>query len=160
MQKVLSFHRVVGTLSGLLVMVLMFLILIDVIGRKFFNQPLLGAVEVSTLILSWILFVPLAYALVQGIHVRVTMVLGRLSPRRRLVAEVIIAALCLTFFVMAVYAGWNGFWISFSARENMAAPFWIPLWLAKMALPIGCFLMAMQLAIGLVNYIRQLGRRV
>ncbi len=159
MQKILSIHKKLATIFGLLVMVLMFLIVVDAGGRFLFNQPLSGGVEMSRVVLAWILFLPLAYALVQGTHVRVTMLIMRLPHRLHLAAEVLVAILSLLFFGLAIYAGWGQFWDSFIVGEDMGAPIWIPFWLAKLALPLGCLLIAAQLGIGLAANLRQLGRR-
>ena len=159
MQKILSIHRVLASILGLLIIVLMFIIVVDTGGRFLFDQPLSGAVEISRVVLAWILFLPLAYALVQGTHIQVTMLLMRLRHWFRLVAEVIIVVLSLLYFGLAVYAGWGQFWESFRVGEDMGAPIWIPFWIAKAAVPIGCLLIAAQLGIGLVVRVRQLSKR-
>ena len=155
MQKILSMHKTLATIFGVFVLVLMFLIVIDAGGRFLFNRPLQGAVEISKVVLAWILFLPLAYALVQGTHVQVTILLMRLPRRPHLVADTAIAILSLGFFALAIYAGWLLFEDSFRVRETMAAPIWIPFWLAKAALPIGSLLIAVQLGIDLVTNLRQ-----
>ncbi len=159
MQRILSAHKVVATIVGALVMVLMFIIVVERGGRFLFGKPLQGAVEISRVVLAWVLFGSLAYALVQGVHVRVTLFLTRFPQRPRLIAEAIIIALSLLFFSLAVYQGWGQFWDSFTQHETMAAPIWIPFWLAKLALPVGCFIIAAQLGIDLVANLRQLGGR-
>ena len=159
MQKILSTHRVVATMSGSLVMVLMFIIVVDSGGRFMLAKPLQGAVEISRVVLAWVLFGSLAYALVQGTHVRVTLFLTRLPRRLYLIVEILIIILSLLFFGLVVYAGWGQFWESFALNEAMAAPIWIPFWLAKLALPVGCLWIATQLGIDLVDNLRHPGRR-
>jgi C4-dicarboxylate transporter DctQ subunit len=146
----MSFYKGLATVLGVLVMVIMFLIVIDVGGRYLFDSPLLGGVEVSRVVLAWILFLALVYGLVQGAHVRVSLVINRFPPRLRLMSEVFTAVLSLGFFALATYSGWEQFKLSFEVSEEMPSPIWIPFWLPKLAVPIGCFLMAVQLGIDLV----------
>lgn len=150
MGRLMSFYKGLATVLGVLVMVIMFLIVIDVGGRYLFDSPLLGGVEVSRVVLAWILFLALVYGLVQGAHVRVSLVINRFPPRLRLMSEVFTAVLSLGFFALATYSGWEQFKLSFEVSEEMPSPIWIPFWLPKLAVPIGCFLMAVQLGIDLV----------
>jgi TRAP-type C4-dicarboxylate transport system permease small subunit len=149
-QKILSIHNIIATILGFLTLALMFVIVVDVGGRFFFNKPLSGGVEVSQILLTWILFMPLAYALVRGAHVRVTILSMHLPSRVKRVLEVIVTIISIGFFGLAIFACWKYFWASISVAETMAAPIWLPLWAAKFALPLGFFLIFVQLCINLV----------
>lgn len=151
MRKLMSFYKGLATVLGVLIMIIMFLIVIDVGGRYLFNSPLLGGVEVSRVVLAWILFLALVYGLVEGAHVRVSLVLNRFPPRLHFISEVLTAILSLGFFALATYSGWEQFKLSFEVAEEMPSPIWIPFWLPKLAVPIGCFLMAVQFGIDLVS---------
>ncbi|MEW6668273.1 MAG: TRAP transporter small permease [Thermodesulfobacteriota bacterium] len=151
MQKILTLQKVLANILGLLVLVLMFIIVIEVCGRYLFNSPLRGGVEISQIVITWILFLPLAYALIQGAHVRVTLITMHFPPRVMRVVDVLVAIVSLAFFGSVTYVGWLQFWGSFSAAEVMPAPIWIPLWLAKLALPIGFFLFFVQLCVNMID---------
>ncbi len=146
----MSFHRNLGSVCGILVMVLMFIIVIDSGGRFLFGKPLQGAVEISRLVLGWILFGSLTYGLVRGVHVKITLFLDKYSPLGKVAAEIIFILLSISFFILAIYSGWREFWLSFLIREIMPAPIWIPFWIGKLALPVGCFIIVIQLCIDLV----------
>ena len=153
MQKILRFQKVLANILGLLVLILMFIIVIEVIGRFLFNTPLKGGVEISTIVMTWILFLPLAYALVRGAHVRVTLIVMHLPPRFNLIVEILVSIVSLGFFGLITYVGWLQFWDSFSVGEIMPAPIWIPLWLAKLAIPLGFFLFFVQLGVNMFGHI-------
>lgn len=159
MQKILRIHSVLAVIFGLLLVVLMFVIVIDIGGRFFFLKPLPGGVEIARVLLAWIFFLPLAYALVTGAHVRVTVLLTRLPHRLSSIADGLGTIFSISFLSLAVYASWKQFWESFVVGETLPAPIWIPFWLAKLALPIGCSLITAQLIINLVVHFRQLARR-
>jgi TRAP-type C4-dicarboxylate transport system permease small subunit len=136
----------------------MLIIVIEVGGRFLFNTPLKGGVEISQIVLAWILFLPLAYALVSGVHVRVTMLVMHLPPRLNLIIDILVSIISLGFFGLVIYAGWLEFWDSVSVGETMAAPIWLPFWLAKLAVPLGCVLFFLQLCVNMVEHVIKLRR--
>lgn len=151
MQKILNFHIWFANILGGLVIVMMLLIVIDVGGRYFFNSPLLGGVEISKVVLAWIFFLSLSYGLIRGAHIRVELITSRLPPRLRFILDIIVSVMSLGFFILGIYSGWLQFKLSFDVAEAMAAPIWIPFWLAKLAVPAGCFLIALQFGIILTS---------
>ena len=150
MQWMKRFHKRLATPLGVLVLLMMLLIVIDVVGRYLFSRPLLGGVEISRVMLAWILFGSLAYSLSQDAHIRVTVLTRRFSPRVRFLSERITALLGLVFFALALYAGWDQFKLSYDVGEEMAAPIWIPFWISKLAVPVGCALIMIQLGLNLI----------
>ncbi len=158
MRKLMRFYEGLAFVLGALVLVIMFLFVIDVGGRYFFNSPLLGGVEISRVVLAWILYLSLVYCLVKGVHVRVTLLINRYPPRFHFMAEVFTLILSLGFFALATYAGWEQFKLSFKVAEEMPSPIWIPFWLPKLAVPIGCFFITVQFGIDLVSKYLKLDR--
>ncbi len=150
MQKLLSYQKALANILATLILALMFLIVVDVGGRFLLNKPLQGGVEISQIVLVWILFSGLAYALIQGAHVRVTLLLTYMGRRFNLAAEMLIRIASLIFFAFVIYGGWVLFWDSFLVGETMPAPIWLPLWAAKLAVPIGFSLIFVQLCFDLV----------
>jgi TRAP-type mannitol/chloroaromatic compound transport system permease small subunit len=151
MQRILRFQKMLANALGWMVIILMFIIVIEVVGRFLFNTPLKGGIEISQIVMTWILFLPLAYALVRGDHVRVTMVVMRLPPRLNLIVEVLGTIVSLAFVGLTTYVGWLQFCDSFSIGETLPAPIWLPFWLEKLALPLGFFLFFVQLCVDLVE---------
>jgi TRAP-type C4-dicarboxylate transport system permease small subunit len=158
MQKILRFQKVLANILGLLVLVLMFIIVIEVVGRFLFDTPLKGGVEFSTIVMTWILFLPLAYALVRGAHVRVTLIVMHLPPRVSLIVEILVSIVSLGFFGLITYVGWLQFWDSISVGEIMPAPIWLPLWFAKLAVPLGFFLFFVQLSVNMIERVVKIRR--
>ena len=150
MLLIAQIHKKFATLLGCLIIVLMLVITVDVVGRFVFNSPLPGGVEISSLLFVWVIFLPLSYVLFQGNHVRLTLLLLHFPQPGRSIAEFINAALSLLFFGFLTYGGWTQFLESFRVAETMAAPIWIPLWLGKLAVPLGCFLIVVELCMDLV----------
>lgn len=153
MEKILRFHKSLANVLGALIILIVVIIVIEAGGRFLFNKPLPGPIEASRVILSWILFLSLAYALVQGTHIQVQLILERFPSRLRLWADTVIDLISLGFFGLIMYSGWLQFWESFRVREVMAAPIWIPFWLAKLSVPVGCLLFIGQFCIQVVDRI-------
>lgn len=124
--------------------ILIFLTCTDVFLRFALNKPLPATVEIGSIILPWIAFLGFAYALAQGVHVRLTLLTGRLSPRTRLRFDIFASIVGLAFFAAVTYFGWLKFWDSFVIREVMLAAILVPWWVGKMAFPIGMFLISLQ----------------
>ena len=59
------------------------LIVIDVLLRFIFNAPLPAATEICTLLMPYIAFLPFAYTLAAGQHVRLTLLTARLPLKLR-----------------------------------------------------------------------------
>jgi len=124
---------------------LIFMTCSDVFLRFGFNKPLPAAVEIGEIVLPWIAFLGLAYALVRGAHVRLTLVTDRLSPKAQLRLDIFVSIVGLVLFTAVTYLGWLKFWESFVIREVMLAAIPVPWWVGKMAFPIGTFFISLQL---------------
>jgi TRAP-type C4-dicarboxylate transport system permease small subunit len=158
-ERIVGFHKKLATILGVLILVLMFILVIDSCGRFLFNKPLPGALELTRLVLAWIVYLSLTWGLIQGSHVQVTLFLERYPPRIRQGVEIIIMSLSMAFFCLMIYAGFKMFWNSFKVGETMAAPIWIPYWLAKLAVPIGCLMIVLHFPIDLIARFKAQGRK-
>jgi len=99
MQKNLSnFYSRLATITGSLILVVTMLIVIDAGGRFMLNRPLTGGVEVSILLMAFIVFFALPYALFQGAHVRVTAAIKYLPDNWQEPVEILICIAGILFF--------------------------------------------------------------
>jgi TRAP-type C4-dicarboxylate transport system permease small subunit len=149
MQRLLKLHNSLANILGLLIIVIALIIVTEVSSRFLFNKPLPGPMEGTRVILAWVLFMSLAYGLVQRVHIQVQLFLDHYPRRVRFVMDNLIDVVTACLFGILTYSGWQQFWESFTRGETMAAPIWIPFWLAKLALPIGSLIFVIQLGINL-----------
>ncbi len=94
-------QRCVRVLNGIGLLSLVVLALVtvaDVVGRYLFNRPLLGALELSELLMVFLAFGCFAYTELQHGHVEVDMLVNRFSPRRRVLCEGFAALLSAGFW--------------------------------------------------------------
>ena len=119
----------------------------DASGRYLFNNPIMGAIEIEAIMLAYIGFMTLAYGLVRGSHVRVTLLLGRFPPRVKLGMEILAGMAGIFLFILLTWGGIEQFWDSWIVKEVMPASVRLPYWLPKLALPLGALLMTIQIII-------------
>jgi TRAP-type C4-dicarboxylate transport system permease small subunit len=120
------------------------LIVMDVLLRFIFNAPLPAATEICTLLMPYIAFLPFAYTLAAGQHVRLTLLTGRLPLKLRAKVEAFVYIVCFIFFSILFWYSWLAFWEALRGGEIMPAIITIPWWIGKLAMPVGVLLIAAQ----------------
>lgn len=130
----------------------MLLIMIwEIMMRYFFNSPSQWAFEISLFCYGGYIALGGAYTLLAGAHVNVDIVWGRLSPRGRAILDVLTSGFSFLFIGVL-------FWVSLQLTINSWAigettmshwkPIYYPL---RTTLPVGCFLLLMQLLAKLIR---------
>ena len=150
-----SLHRLerwLALLSGGAVFAIMVLAVISVTGRKLFNAPLPGYVDWIEQLLPLIAFMGIAYTQRDGTHIRMDLFIGRLRGRFLYAAELVTASAALILLALLVWGSWSHFGRSF----DFNAPLWsrdssidiaIPLWPAKLLVPVAFSVICLRLAI-------------
>lgn len=146
--------KIVVFVGGTLFMTLTFMLIFESARRTIMATTTWGLYEVAEIIVSWLVFTAFAYALIAGYHVRVTLVLDRLPIRARLWCEVLGGFIGVVLFGFLLYGAIPHAWDSFLIKETPMSPARTPLWLAKMALPVGATIMLFQFAIRLARTLR------
>jgi TRAP-type C4-dicarboxylate transport system permease small subunit len=82
---------------------MMLVTIIDVVGNKLFNSPLLGALDLTTTFQSLAIAFACAMTLIVGRHVKVEFLVTRLPNRAQAVIESIALLLGLGLFVLLVW---------------------------------------------------------
>ena len=77
-----------GILATIFVMSIMVLTVIDVFLRAVFNHPIVGSVELCEYFIVMGGFLGAAWCAVKGGHVKVGMIVDRLSPRSQCIADI------------------------------------------------------------------------
>lgn len=123
------------------------MIVIDVVGRALLNKPLPATWETSEVLMPFIVFLPFAYTLEVGSHVRVSLFVDRLSEKVRNVLRGFTDLLSIAVCGLLTYYSWKVAWESFLINEEMLAAVTIPWWPGKMAMPVGMALFTLRYAI-------------
>lgn len=133
--------RAASLLGGLAALVIAGATTADVLGRYFFNQPLLGVDEIAGFLQVLIVFWGCAHAFRSGAHIRVDLVTSHLGGPRR--AWLRVATLVLGLLLLGVVC-----WVTTQSAltayryQRVSAVMLYPLWPAMLLIPTGLALMA------------------
>jgi len=147
---IVKLDDILGKIGGLFLLGITLFICGDIFFRAVFNSPFPGSVEISALAVVYVIYFGMAYALTQGAHVRVTVIVDRLPHKVQMGGKILSYSIGTVFFGLATYTTWIYFWKSFTVKEFMFASIKIPWYLGKFAVPIGAFLMFITFLVYLV----------
>jgi tripartite ATP-independent transporter DctM subunit len=114
------------------------LLFAGIVARYVFDSPILWADELASLLFVWLAVLGSAVALHRNVHMRLTFLVSRLSPRLQSVAAVLVAVAPALYLLIII-----GPSIDYAAAQQVAvlpALGWSGITQA-IALPIGCALM-------------------
>lgn len=162
-QSLLWLERKMALVSGLAVFSLMILAVISVGGRNFFSQPIPGYVDWIEQAMPLIAIMGIAYTQREGGHIRMDLLVGNLRGRPVWAAEFVTTLAILILMVLLVWGSWAHFERSF----DFGSPWWsrdssmdirLPLWPAKLVVPVAFFVICLRLGLQLFVYGRALIR--
>ncbi|MEQ8287086.1 TRAP transporter small permease subunit [Thalassospira sp.] len=135
----------VGKMASLLAIPLMFVIIYDVIQRKFGGQGSIKLQELEWHLHTGLFMLCFGYAYVRDSHVRIELIRDQLRPRTRAIIEMIGGLLCvLPFCALVIYFGFDFVIRSYDNHEVSAATTGLThRWIIKSTIPIGFGLLAM-----------------
>lgn len=148
-----NFYKLLLTLSGVAMVASFGIIILGVMAREFaWDIPGLDAYAGYAIAAT--LFLALPASLRHGDHIRVNMVLQKLSPRVRNIFEYwcLLAASGLSIY-FAVYAG-RLVWLSYVYHDMSPAADATPLWLPQLPMLLGCIGFAVAFVDALVSRIQ------
>ncbi|ANB34959.1 TRAP-type C4-dicarboxylate transport system permease small subunit [Rhodovulum sulfidophilum] len=150
-------ERQLALVAGLTVFVLMLLAVISVGGRHFFNQPLPGSVDWIQQGMPLIAFLGIAYTQRDGGHIRMDILVSRLSGRALWAAETVTTLAMLVVMALLVWGSFAHFQRSFDwgaplFSRDSSIDINLPLWPAKLLAPVAFSVLCLRLALQLWGY--------
>ncbi len=97
-------NRRVGRFAMYLVFVMMGVLVYSAISRTFFDLPLIWVVEIAQMTMAAYYLLGGGYSMQLGAHVRMDLLYGRWSPKRRAFTDSI-TSLVLLFYVLTLFYG-------------------------------------------------------
>jgi tripartite ATP-independent transporter DctM subunit len=94
------FGRLLGVPVALLVAAEIAVLLAGVVARYAFHYPLIWSDEVASILFLWLAMLGSAVAFQRGEHMRMTAVVGKLSPDKRAFLDLLATAAALAFLVL------------------------------------------------------------
>lgn len=148
-----------GLLSGFAVFALMLLAVYSVGGRNFFNSPVRGYVDWIEVTMPLIAFMGISYAQRDGGHIRMDILVSRLRGRALWIAEFVSTFLILVVILLLIWGSWAHFGRSFDWNaplysRDSTIDIKLPIWPAKILVPIAFSILALRLLLQLWGYLR------
>lgn len=152
-------EKLMAFVAGAAVLGLMFLAVISVGGRNLFNAPLPGYVDWMELTMPLIAFLGISYAMRDGGHIRMDILIGQLKGRALWAAEFATTVVTLALIGLLIWGSWAHFDRSFDCSRPLCSSdstidIGMPLWPAKIIVPICFSVLAVRLVLQLWGYAR------
>jgi C4-dicarboxylate transporter DctQ subunit len=125
--------------EGLIAFILATMTLItfaQVIARYVFNYSFVWAVELVSFLFAWLIFIGMAYGVRIGSHIGMDAVVKLLGPRAGRVVTIVATVLCIAYSVIIFVGSWSYVTVIYEIG-NYAQDLPIPIWIPRLALPIG-----------------------
>ena len=139
-------NTVVVVACGVVLFIFMFMVVSDVTGRYVLSSPIPGTMEIGEIVLAFVVFPGWAAVLANRQHIRVLIVVDRLSPRWRSGLEMLALGVGLAMMVPIAWYGFSFAMDSFISKE-IGFTYSIPRYPGKAAFFIGSTLFAIQFLI-------------
>lgn len=146
-------------LGAVWIVAIMLLIMCDVLGRNLWNQPIAGTAEIVKHSLVGITFFQIAHVLMEGRHIRSTVILERLSPKGRVGVEIVASVLGIIIFGLLFYAELGPTWKSIARGDYESDLLKIPTWPTHVIILIGSLLMVIQFGKTITDRIKSLHQK-
>jgi TRAP-type C4-dicarboxylate transport system permease small subunit len=148
-QVLTRINMVIAVVCGVVWILFMLMVVGDVTGRYVFLAPIAGTMEVGQNVLAFAVFLSWAAVLARNQHIRVLILVDRMSPRWRYAFDVL--ALVMGFAVILPIALYGFSFATESLRlKETGITYGIPLYPGKLALFVGAILFALQFFIQLL----------
>lgn len=125
----------------------------DVIGRYLFRVHLAGSYEYVALLFVYLIFLGLAYAQRQDAHITIGVLYDRLPRRARLVTAGLVLSLSFMLFAVLTWYSAKSAWVNYVLGDTMLGAIQVATWPSRIAIPIGCGLVALRLLVQLVRVV-------
>jgi TRAP-type mannitol/chloroaromatic compound transport system permease small subunit len=144
----------IGKLFSVMILALTFVVLYEVIMRKFFAHPSTWSYEVSRQTFGFYFMIVGGYALLYRRHVAVDIITSRFSRRVRSILEVICYVMFFfPFWGVMLWFGCKFAAVSWQQLETARDIFPMPLYPIKTIIPVGALLMLLQ---GLSGFVKNI----
>jgi TRAP-type mannitol/chloroaromatic compound transport system permease small subunit len=134
-----------GKAASYLITVLAFMVGFEVVARYFFNHPTEWGPELSAMVFGTFAILGGAYVLRMDGHVSMDIVYQLIRPRPRALLDLCTAVLSFSFVGVLLWKGGESAWVSIRTLEHASTMWGPPLYPVKSMLPVGAFLLLLQL---------------
>ncbi|MDY6879696.1 MAG: TRAP transporter large permease subunit [Desulfatiglans sp.] len=134
-----------GFMAGVALLTMLSVVVYEIIVRKLFNAPTVWSIELVTFLMIWFCFLTLAISQRQGRHISVDLITSLFSPRVSVWWRIIPLVFSLLCGGILFYYTSKDFWHSLVMGERTPTVWGPAIWPVKLALPVGCATLCLQL---------------
>ncbi len=148
-----KFESFLALVGGSLILALMLLAVAQILGRKIFNMPVLGFIDLVEQAMAVFAFLGIAYCQRLGGHIRMDIVVSALKGRALWLVEIIAVVFMLLLTMALTLGSWLHFKRAFDNGDS-SMDIGIPLWPAKLMVPLALSILFLRLLMQLWGYSR------
>jgi C4-dicarboxylate transporter, DctQ subunit len=131
-----------GLIASLLA-VMTIITFVQVIARYVFNYSFVWAHELVVFLFAWLIFIGMSYGVRTGAHIGIDAAVKLLGAKAGRFVTILAAVLCIVYAGIVFYGSWN--YISRMYEiGNYAKDIKIPVWIPRLALPVGFALLTLR----------------
>ena len=154
-----QFEKLLNLLAGIVIMGLMFLGVIQVLGRKVINFPVPGYVDLVEFAMVIFAFLAISYCQKLGGHVRMEIIIGRFKGRTLWFLECIGILIAMYIIAVLMYYSYMHFLRSFDCTYafcigDSSMDIELPIWPSKLLVPFAFAMLLVRFSIQLLGYFR------
>jgi TRAP-type C4-dicarboxylate transport system permease small subunit len=131
-------------LSGMVIVVMMAMITIDAVGRKF-GVPVPGGLEFSEAMMAAIVYLALMAVQRHRENVFVSIATRKLSRRATALLDTVTSVLALALFAVFTWIAFEKALDAYSIREYRVAAIRVPIWPFRFVIPFGLALLCIEM---------------
>lgn len=136
--------RFIGKFAMYLVFMMMGILLFSAISRAFFNVPHIWAVEMAQFTMAAYYMLGGAFSMLMGAHVRMDVLYGKWSPKKRALVDVFTVFFLIFYLVVLLAGGISSTAYSIQYDQHNYSAWAPPMAPIKIIMVVGIFLMLLQ----------------
>lgn len=146
-------EKFLNLLAGITILCLVLFTVIQILGRKFFNAPLPGFIDWVEQFMAVFALLGIAYCQRLGGHIRMDILISHFRGRLLWFSEIIGTLLLILVVSVLIYGSFYHFLRAYEHGDS-SIDIALPLWPAKLLVPIALSLLLLRLLLQLWGYIR------
>lgn len=143
--------------AQVVLMIMVFMVTFDVLGRWLFSQPITGAVEVTELGLSMVIFLSIGYTHLKEEHISIEFLVDRFPEKVQAIVDGIIN---LIIAVLMILLALSLFWYAqrLFVSGTVTGDLGLPIYVFAAVSGIGAVVFALTALLLTVKYVKKVGK--
>jgi TRAP-type C4-dicarboxylate transport system permease small subunit len=144
-------ERASAAVAASIIFALMILVVSDVLGRKLFNSPVYGAIEIAALTLPVVVFLTISYLQSSKEHISIDLFTAGLSQRTQIALDAFGLAVAIGVMLLVILKLTASAWESTVGGEYAMGIVQVPIWPARIFVAYGTWLFGVRLLVDFVS---------